>query len=114
MNPACCGASAHIGHFELPRTSVSGHHGRTGEVLDEGATVAGSSDENLGLVSGMSACPLAALRHVGKATPLFCLKNKKAFGKKPKKKFLYRGTVRNQQAGTLVNSEESVGWYELV
>ena len=72
MNPAFCGASARIGLFVLPRTSVSGHHGRTGEVLDEGATVAGSSDENLGLVSGMSACPLAALSHValGKANPL--------------------------------------------
>jgi hypothetical protein len=72
MKPAFCGLSAHIGLFELPRTSVSGHHGRTEEVLDIGATLAGSSDENIGLVSGMSARPLTALGHVslGKATPL--------------------------------------------
>jgi hypothetical protein len=71
MNLAFCGASAHIGLFELPRTSVSGHHGRTGEVLDVGATLAGNSDENLGLVGGMSARPLSALGHVArKATPL--------------------------------------------
>jgi hypothetical protein len=72
MNPAFCGLSAHIGLFELPRTSVSGHHGRTEEVLDIGATLAGSSDENIGLMSGMSARPLTALGHVslGKATPL--------------------------------------------
>jgi hypothetical protein len=72
MNPAFCGSSAHIGLFELSRTSVSGHHGRTEEVLEIGATLAGSSDENLGLVSGMSARPLTALVHIslGKATPL--------------------------------------------
>jgi hypothetical protein len=57
MNPAFCGSSAHIGLFELPRTSVSGHHGRTEEDL----------------VSVMSARPLTALSHVslGKATTLY-------------------------------------------
>ena len=72
MDPHFSGASAHIGLFELPRTSVSGHHGRTEEVLDIGATLAGSSDKNLGLVSGMSPRPLTALGHVAlaKATPL--------------------------------------------
>jgi hypothetical protein len=72
MNPAFCGSSAHIGLFELPRTSVSGHHGRTEQVLDIVATLAGILDKNLGLVSGMSPRPLTALGHValGKATPL--------------------------------------------
>ena len=67
-----CGASAHIGLFELPRTSVSGHHGRTGAALDVGATLAGSSDENLGPTTGMCSRPLTALGYVslGKATPL--------------------------------------------
>ena len=65
-------ASAHIGLFELPRTSVSGHHERTGAALDVGVTLAGSSDENLGLMTGMCARPLTALGYVslGKATPL--------------------------------------------
>ena len=73
MNHTFCGSRAHIGLFEFTRTSVSGHHGRTEEVLEIGATLAGSSDENLGLVSGMSALPLTALGHVslGKATPLY-------------------------------------------
>jgi hypothetical protein len=67
-----CGTSAHIGLFELPRASVSGHHGRTGAALDVGATLAGSSDENLGPTTGMCARPLKALGYVslGKATPL--------------------------------------------
>ena len=39
--------------FEETRTSVSGHHGRTGAVLDLGATLAGSSHEHLGLMSAM-------------------------------------------------------------
>jgi len=39
-----------------------------------GATLPGSSDENLVLVSGMSTHPLTAFGHValGKATPLYC------------------------------------------
>ena len=67
-----CGASAHIGLFELPRASVSGHHSRTGAALDVGATLTGSSDENLGPTTGMCARPLTALGYVslGKATPL--------------------------------------------
>ena len=67
-----CGTIAHIGLFELPRTSVSGHHGRTGAALDVGATLAGSSGENLGPTTGMCARPLTALGYVslGKATPL--------------------------------------------
>ncbi len=73
MNPAFCGASAHIGLFELARTSVSGHNGRTGEVLDVGATLAGCSDENLGLVSGMSARPLIALDRVVSEKDFFFL-----------------------------------------
>ena len=65
-------ASAHIGIFELPRTSVSGHSGQTGTSLDVRARLAGSSDENIGLMSGMSARSLTALRHVaaGKSSPL--------------------------------------------
>ncbi len=51
-----CGASAHIstniGLFEFPKTSVSGHKGQTGASLDVGPTLAGSSDENIGLMSG--------------------------------------------------------------
>jgi hypothetical protein len=45
--------SVHIGLFELSRTSVSGHFGQTEASLDVGATLAGSSDENIGLVGGM-------------------------------------------------------------
>ena len=58
--------------FELPRASVSGHHRRTGAALDVRATLAGSSDENLGPTTGMCARPLTALGYVslGKATPL--------------------------------------------
>ena len=65
-------ASAHIGIFELPRTIVSGHSGQTGTSLDVRARLAGSSDENIGLMSGMSARSLTALRHVaaGKSSPL--------------------------------------------
>ena len=54
-------ASALIGLFEFPRTSVSGHRGRTGAAVDLQATLAGSSDEHLGLMSAMSARPLTAL-----------------------------------------------------
>ena len=56
-----CGASAHIGLFELPRTSVSGHIGQTGVYLDVGATLAGSSGENTGLMSGICAFSLIVL-----------------------------------------------------
>jgi hypothetical protein len=58
-----CGASAQIGLLELARTRVSGHHGQTGASVDVGVTLAGSSDENIGLISGMSASSLTALRH---------------------------------------------------
>ena len=73
MNPTFSGANVRIGLFELSRTIVSGHHGRTGEGLDEGATLTGGSDENVVLVSGMSARPLTALDHVSlvKSTPLY-------------------------------------------
>ena len=54
-------ASAHIGLFELPRTSVSGHSGQTGASLDVGATLAGSSCENIGLMSGICAFSLIVL-----------------------------------------------------
>jgi len=66
---------------ELRRKSVSGHHGRTGEVLDVGVTLAGSSDENLVLVSGMSARPLTVLGHVTlrKVTPLYFSRVRNAF-----------------------------------
>jgi hypothetical protein len=72
MVPYFCGASAHIGLFELSRTSVSGHSGLTEASLDVGTTLAGSSDENIGLMSGMSARSLTALRHfpIGKSVPL--------------------------------------------
>jgi hypothetical protein len=68
MAPHFCYASAHIGLFELPRTSVSGHCGQTEASLDVGATLAGSSDENIGLMSGMSARSLTALRHFASCT----------------------------------------------
>ena len=54
MDPHFHDVSAYIGLFELPRTSVSGHRGLTGLSLDVGATLVGSSDENIGLMSG---CP---------------------------------------------------------
>jgi hypothetical protein len=54
MDPLFRGASAHIGLLELPRTSVSGHSGQTVASLDVGATLAGSSDENIGFMSYMS------------------------------------------------------------
>ena len=56
----------------------------TGEVLDVEATLATSSDENLGLVSGMSSLPLTALGHVvfGKSTPLHFSQSFSFFGKK--------------------------------
>ena len=65
------GASAHIGLFELPRTSGSGHSGQTGASLDVGATLAGSSDENIGLMSGICAFSLIvlALVAIGKSAP---------------------------------------------
>ena len=65
-------ASEHIGLFELPRTSVSGHIGQTRASLDVGATLAGSSGENIGLMSGICAFPLIVLVLVaiGKSAPL--------------------------------------------
>jgi hypothetical protein len=45
MVPHFYDVSAHIGLFELSRTRVSGHHGRTGATLDVGATLVGSSDK---------------------------------------------------------------------
>ncbi len=65
-------ASAHIGLFELPRTSVSGHSGQMGASLDVGATLAGSSCENIGLMSGICAFSLIVLVLVaiGKSAPL--------------------------------------------
>jgi hypothetical protein len=67
------GTSAHIGVFELTRTSVSGHHGRTVDPLDVKATLSGSSDENLVPTTGMCVCPLTVLGYIslGKATPLY-------------------------------------------
>ena len=50
-------------NFELPRTSASGHREHTGAALDVGATLAGSSDETIGLMIGMSARSLTALGH---------------------------------------------------
>jgi hypothetical protein len=47
--------SAHIGIFDLPRTIVSGNNGQTGASLDVRARLAGSANENEGLMSGMSA-----------------------------------------------------------
>ena len=47
--------------FEEPSISVSGYGGRTGAAVDLQATLAGSSDEHLGLMSAMSARPLTAL-----------------------------------------------------
>ena len=79
------GASAHIGLFELPRKSVSGHSGQTGashrvfvlerierECLDVGATLAQRSGENIGLMSGICAFSLIVLVLVaiGKSAPL--------------------------------------------
>ncbi len=46
--------------FEEPRTRVSGHRGRTGAALDLGATLAGSSGQNIS-ASGLSEHPLTAL-----------------------------------------------------
>jgi len=51
-----------IGLFEESRTSVSGR-GRTGATFDLGETLTGSSDEKLGLMSGMSARPLTMIGH---------------------------------------------------
>jgi hypothetical protein len=64
MVPHFCGASAHIGLLELPRTSVSGHHGQTGVSLDVGVTLAGSSDENLDPTTGMCVRPLTVFGYV--------------------------------------------------
>ena len=62
--PRIFAARAHTSpFFEEPSTSVSGHRGRTGAALDLQATLAGSSDEHLGLMSAMSARPLTALGH---------------------------------------------------
>jgi hypothetical protein len=88
MVPHFCGASAHIGLFELPRTSNSGHHGRTEAALDVGATLAGSSDENLDPTTGMCARPLTALGYVslGKAALLHFHTSRLPFSKKEKKR----------------------------
>ena len=60
--PRIFAARAHTSvFFEEPSTSVSGHRGRTGAAVDLQATLAGSSDEHLGLMSVMSARPLTAL-----------------------------------------------------
>ena len=62
--PRIFAARAHTSaFFEEPSTSVSGHRGRTGAALDLQATLAGSSDEHLGLMSAMSARPLTTLGH---------------------------------------------------
>jgi hypothetical protein len=112
MNPAFCGASAHIGLLELPRTSVSGHNGRTGEVLDVGATLAGSSDENPGLVSGMSARPLIALGRVVSLNLVYFQQYKKRAKAKGNKK-CHTETMRGKKkAGTtsrLLASSLSLG-----
>jgi hypothetical protein len=47
--------------FEEPRTSVSGHRGRTGASLDLGAMLAGSFDSNLSKMRAFSDRPLTAL-----------------------------------------------------
>jgi hypothetical protein len=47
--------------FEEPRTSVSGHRGRTGAALDLGATLAGSFDSKLSTMRAFSDRPLTAL-----------------------------------------------------
>jgi hypothetical protein len=47
MNPVFYGVRTRIDLFELSRTRVSGHNGRTGKVLDVGVTLTGSSDEDL-------------------------------------------------------------------
>ncbi len=49
------------GLFEEPRTSVSGHRGRTGAALDLGATLAGSFDSKLSKMRAFSDRPLTAL-----------------------------------------------------
>ena len=51
--------------FGTPRTN--------GDVPRRGSTLAESSDENIGLISGMSARSLTALRHfeIGKSAPLY-------------------------------------------
>ena len=55
----CGGRGGHLSLFEEPRSSVLGHHGRTGTDLDLGAKLAGgsSSDKKQGPMSGMSAHP---------------------------------------------------------
>ncbi len=60
----------HIGLFELPRTS--GQSGQMGASLDVGATLAESSGENIGLMSGICAFSLIVLVLVaiGKSAPL--------------------------------------------
>ena len=62
--PRIFAARAHTSpFFEEPSTSVSGHRGRTGAALDLQATLVGSSDEHLVLMSTMSVRPLTALGH---------------------------------------------------
>jgi hypothetical protein len=65
--------NVYIDLFELSRTSVSGHIGQqTGVSLDVRATLAGRSDENIGLMSGMSVRSRTSLHHfaAGKSAPL--------------------------------------------
>jgi hypothetical protein len=47
--------------FEEPRTSVSGHRGRTGAALDPGATLAGSFDSKLSKMRALSYRLITAL-----------------------------------------------------
>ena len=53
----CGGRGGPLNLFEEPRSSVLGHHERTGTDLDLAATLAGSSDKKQGPMSGMSAHP---------------------------------------------------------
>ena len=57
--------------FEEPRTSVSGHRGRTGAALDLGATLAVSFDSNLSKMRAFSDRLLTALGPgaLGNASP---------------------------------------------
>ena len=71
LDPHFYGDIVDIGLFDFPRTSGSGHHGRMGASLDVGTTLAGSSDENIGLISGMSARSLTAIRHFAVGSSAF-------------------------------------------
>ena len=61
--------------YPVPPTILQAWEGKNFRLeasLDVGATVAGSSDENIGFMSGMSARSLTALRHfaIGKSALL--------------------------------------------